>query len=324
MLADYVRAFGKLQRDLNRNRWSLITKNGAPYKPLLLLTVFDLISQGIIKNNLIELTPELCDTFVIYWSRVISPEQRSNIAMPFYHLASEGFWHFIHYPGKENELQTIIGNKIPLTTINKLKEFTLGAKLDDELFELIQIKENRDILRLVLIDKYFAPIVKPALLEQSALNDEAYRYSLELLKEANGIKISLDEIKPAARSQGFRVAIVKTYAHRCTMCGIKILTADGHTIVEAAHIIPFSLSRNDDPRNGLCLCRSCHWSFDEGLISVNSRYQVVTSPQLTQNNNLPSYIVTLQGRGIIHPIEEKFMPDLNSLAWHRKEVFKNP
>ncbi|HEY0427995.1 MAG TPA: hypothetical protein VGC76_09450, partial [Pyrinomonadaceae bacterium] len=38
----------------------------------------------------------------------------------------------------------------------------------------------------------------------------------------------------------FRLAIVKTYTHRCTCCGIKILTADGHTIVEAAHIIPFS------------------------------------------------------------------------------------
>lgn len=145
---------------------------------------------------------------------------------------------------------------------------------------------------------------------------------MELLKVEYGIKPILEEIKPIARSQGFRIAIVKTYSHRCTTCGIKILTSDGHTIVEAAHIIPFSISKNDDPRNGLCLCRSCHWGFDEGLISVSAKYEVITSPQLTINSNLPSYIVTLAGRGIIHPVEEKFLPNLDNLAWHRKEVFR--
>jgi hypothetical protein len=28
------------------------------------------------------------------------------------------------------------------------------------------------------------------------------------------------------------------------------------------------------------------------------------------------------GRGIIHPIEEKFLPNLDNLAWHRKEIFR--
>lgn len=166
------------------------------------------------------------------------------------------------------------------------------------------------------------PKARPILLEQCQINDEVYRYGLELLKEESKIEHISNEIKSVARSQGFRIAIVKTYSHRCTTCGIKILTSDGHTIVEAAHIIPFSISKNDDPRNGLCLCRSCHWGFDEGLIGVSAKYEVITSPQLNTNNNLPSYIVTLAGRGIIHPIEEKFMPDLYNLAWHRKEVFR--
>lgn len=322
MLANYLKSFENLRTDVNRNRWSSVTKHRAPYKPLLLLTVLDLISQGIIKDNFIELTPEFCETFILYWARVVPPEKRSNIAMPFFHLTSEGFWHLVPYPNKENELQIIQDKNIPLTSVTKIKEVAIGAKLDDDLFALLKVREWRDILRSVLVEKYFAPKAERILLEQSQLNDEAYRYSLELLREEHGIKINPEEIKPAVRSQGFRLAIVKTYAHRCTTCGIKILTADGHTIVEAAHIVPFSVSKNDDPRNGLCLCRSCHWSFDEGLLSISSKYEVVTSPQLTANNNLPSYIVTLAGRGIIHPIEEKFMPDLDSLAWHRKEIFR--
>jgi hypothetical protein len=47
----------------------------------------------------------------------------------------------------------------------------------------------------------------------------------------------------------------------------------------------------------------------------------VTSPQLSQNNNLPSYIAALAGRGIFHPVEEKFMPDLEIFR-NRKEIFR--
>lgn len=322
MLANYIEAFKNIRTDVNRHRWAAITKYRAPYKPFLLLTIFDLISQGEIKSNLIELTPEFCETFTLYWARIMPPERKSNIAMPFFYLTSDGFWHLVPSPDKERELQTIIERNIPLTTVNQINEVTIGAKLDDELFNLIQVKEHRDLLRSILIENYFAPEAKPLLLEQSQINAEAYRYSLELLKEEYGVRLVPEEIKSVARSQGFRIAIVKTYSHRCTTCGIKILTSDGHTIVEAAHIIPFSISKNDDPRNGLCLCRSCHWGFDEGLISVSARYEVITSPQLTTNSNLPSYIVTLAGRGIIHPVEEKFIPDLDNLAWHRKEVFR--
>jgi putative restriction endonuclease len=117
----------------------------------------------------------------------------------------------------------------------------------------MKVEEHRDLSHSVLIETYFAPEAKPVLLDPSQINEEAYHNSLELLKEEYGIKPILKEIKPAAQSQDFRVAIVKTYSHRCTTCGIKILTSDRHTIVEAAHIIPFSISKNDDPRNGLCL-----------------------------------------------------------------------
>lgn len=321
MLTNYIESFKKIRTDINRTRWLANTKYRAPYKPLLLLTIFDLISQGEIQKNLIELTPEFCETFSLYWSRIMPPGRKGNIAMPFFYLTSDGFWHLLPYPGREKELQTIRERNIQLTTVSQIKEMAIGAKLDDDLFELLKVKENREILRAILIKRFFAPEAEPSLLEQSQINNEAYQYSLDLLDEERK-RIDIDEIKPAARSQGFRIAIVKTYEHRCTTCGIRILTADGHTIVEAAHIIPFSISKNDDPRNGLCLCRSCHWSFDEGLISVSGKYEVITSPQLAANINLSSYIVTLAGRKIIHPIEEKFLPDLGNLAWHNKEIFR--
>ena len=61
------------------------------------------------------------------------------------------------------------------------------------------------------------------------------------------------------RDQGFRKAIVRLYEHRCAICGIRILTPEGHTVVEAAHIIPWSKTHNDSPQNGMSL----HQCFQE-------------------------------------------------------------
>jgi len=97
-----------------------------------------------------------------------------------------------------------------------------------------------------------------------------------------------------------------------------VVTPDGHTVVDAAHIIPWSISRDDRPTNGMALCRLCHWSFDEGLVSVSSHDLVVSSTQLASNHNFPGHLSTLAGRSIIGPAEQVLWPALEALAWHRQ------
>ncbi|WP_346189974.1 HNH endonuclease [Rubritalea halochordaticola] len=41
-------------------------------------------------------------------------------------------------------------------------------------------------------------------------------------------------------------------------CGLRIRLPGGHTVVDAAHIIPFSESQDDHPRNGIALCKNHH------------------------------------------------------------------
>ncbi len=48
MLDKYVHIFSKLNTDKNRKRWSQVTCHQAPHKPFLLLSVMDLIAQGVI------------------------------------------------------------------------------------------------------------------------------------------------------------------------------------------------------------------------------------------------------------------------------------
>src|SRR5258708_7742319 len=102
-LSHYVKAFSNLHTAVGDN-WTAETKRRAPNKPLLLLSVIDLFAEGIITTNLIEISPDLLETFTVYWSRVMPPDRRGNIALPFFYLKSEGFWHLIAKPGKQDIL----------------------------------------------------------------------------------------------------------------------------------------------------------------------------------------------------------------------------
>ena len=56
-----------------------------------------------------------------------------------------------------------------------------------------------------------------------------------------------------------------------------LTSADVGSIVDAAHIHQFADSRNNDPRNGLALCKNAHWLFDNGLWTLSDDYQVVVA-----------------------------------------------
>ncbi len=127
--------------------------------------------------------------------------------------------------------------------------------------------------------------------------------------------------KDKVRDQGFRKAIVTLYEHRCALCGIRMLTPEGHTVVEAAHVVPWSESYDDRPTNGMSLCRLCHWSFDEGLMSVGEKYEVLVSKYVNKERNFPGHMLTLSDRSIFKPEEGKFWPGMDTLEWHRVKVF---
>jgi hypothetical protein len=44
----------------------------------------------------------------LYWPRAMPLDQRSNLALPFFHLQRDGFWHLIPRPGKEAIVEAII------------------------------------------------------------------------------------------------------------------------------------------------------------------------------------------------------------------------
>jgi putative restriction endonuclease len=322
----YLKKFSHLRTD-RTGGWTAATQGQAPHKPILLLSVLDLFAQGRITNNLIEITPELGELFAAYWSKVL-PERRGNLALPFFHLRSSGFWHLLPQPGQEAALRAVR----QVDTLRQLGQLILGARLDDELFQLLPTAETRNALCTTLIQTYFAPEVHSELLALGEINLQAFVYSQHLIEQARKqVKETPGEevaYQPAVRDQGFRKAVVRIYDHRCAFCGVRMLTADGHTAVEAAHIVPWSLDGKvmpytvDDPHNGMALCRLCHWSFDEGLMGVSTKYLVLISGEVRITQNLPGHLQSLENRSIIGPVEPDLWPYVDSLEWHRQNVFR--
>jgi putative restriction endonuclease len=136
-IANYIKLFSKPRTDRTAN-WTATTQGSAPHKPFLLLAVCDLFAQGNITANLIEITPELGSVFATYWSRVLPPERRGNMALPFFHLRSSGFWHLIPQPGKEAALEATR----QVDTLSQLNKLILGARLDIDLFSVNGLRQS--------------------------------------------------------------------------------------------------------------------------------------------------------------------------------------
>jgi putative restriction endonuclease len=317
----YIKSISRMRTDSGKRRYPATTQHRAPHKPILLLTIFDLFEQGELTTNFVPLSPELADLFASYWELAMPSDRVGRLFLPFFHMKNDGFWHLIPRPGEEMALDAIhqIGGAA------QLRETVLGGRFDAELYELIYGKETRDRLRAAVINTYFDEVLQAILLEQANANIVAHQYSLELLQQArrqvDNVAQSADETRQRVRDQGFRKAVVTAYNHRCVLCGVRLVTYEGRTAATAAHIIPWSVSHNDDPRNGLCLCRLCHWAFDVGLTSITAAYRIRLSAQLNETGNMPGYLSTLNDRPIFEPAEEVFNPDVDALKWHMKQVF---
>jgi putative restriction endonuclease len=123
----------------------------APHKPILLLSVIELIRVGSIKENKIFLLPELNDTFLMYWNYLGSNSHNPDISRPFFHLRGDKFWHLIPNPG----FHQIISSKVKLKNFAEVKRAVKYAYMDDILFELLQNIVSRGSLVTILTQKWF-------------------------------------------------------------------------------------------------------------------------------------------------------------------------
>ena len=141
--ADYLNSLAQLP----------VNKKGskiAPHKAILLLSICDLVEQGIITDSFIPLDDNLSHAFNAHWKKYVpitSPFSR-RLSYPFYHMSSSDFWHLVKAPSYTENKE--------YSSLASLKRSFIGATIDTELFELFNNPETRDMIRQILISTYLS------------------------------------------------------------------------------------------------------------------------------------------------------------------------
>lgn len=182
---------------------------------------------------------------------------------------------------------------------------------------------EREILRKTLIDKYLPDKldeIHRIILEEQQISG----FSKELLDYVQqDFSTELDEpieSEKTIREPAFRRTIMRIYDYTCAVCELQILTLNGESVTEAAHIIPFSKSKNDDVRNGISLCKLHHWAFDRYLFSVDESYNVIVSELFSEQGPSEFQLSILDGKRILLPNNEELFPAQEALTWHRNKL----
>ena len=156
----YLKSFADLRTDTNKNRWPNDTCHRDPRKPLLLLSIFDHIARQKITRNFIEPSPELERRFQQYWSLIMPAGTSASMSYPFYHLGSADFWNLVPQPGQIHQ------QGLTVSTVQRLKELYLGARLSEDLYPLLVMETHREKIRSVLIQTYFTQPTQNILIDQ--------------------------------------------------------------------------------------------------------------------------------------------------------------
>jgi putative restriction endonuclease len=305
-LAYYCNCFAKLNVSKTKERGT------ANHKPILILSVLELITQQSIVENRIFISNELIETFKQYWSIIVTGFSYTDaLHYPFVHLQSDGFW-------KVKFKDIYKGERIKTT--NKLKEKVEYACLDEELFDLLKDSFNRQVLVDILVNTWFAD----SKLKSSNIVDIDLEFDrvdrAELQNLDSDVKITLR--KSIVRNSFFRKLVVREYDYRCAFCKLRIIRDPNQNIVDGAHIKPFSEFLDSKIDNGLSLCKNHHWAFDLGWFSVDDNYRILVAQDLDDDSPYTRVMKAFDREPIALPSNERYFPRLESLKWHRDNKFK--
>jgi len=256
-LQKYIKLFSKTKLRIDRSHGAI-----APHKPILLLSVLQLYKAGQIENDRVYITPELVSLFKVNWSLLVVSDHACNIAYPFYYLKSSTFWKLIP---KRNF------NTIKLTvSFSSLNASVECAIIENDLYELITDVKSNTILQEFLLEEYFLQtkdrfrkskkeqIKLFKNIEESILRESSAEYSSEVRKLIE----QKDEEEIYLRGDVFKREIPKIYNNTCCISGMRIDSTFNISMIDACHIIPFSISYDDTITNGIALCPNLHRAFD--------------------------------------------------------------
>ncbi len=286
-----------------------------PHKPVMLMSVLTLLGNGCLGENRIEFTPELIEIFKKYFEIVRTDTDDCTPINPFFFLRSDGFWHHKRHPGQE-EVYKVLNAPGGTRILNQIIAYSY---LDDDLFRLLTQQVHRLALLDSLISRYFPEDrekIQAVYIKEGEVGD--YRRQIEGKESVLEVRETPKEIRDTA----FRRLVVSSYDFRCAACGIRVIIED-QSMVEAAHLIPYAISKDDDPRNGIALCHNHHWAMDRFLIAPGLDFVWHVSELLDRRIRDHQPVYDLESQKILMPRQAKFHPKNEGLNWRMGRLLKS-
>ena len=113
--------------------------------------------------------------------------------------------------------------------------------------------------------------------------------------------------------------MLDAYDCRCAACGWRFMLDDWF-LVEAAHIVPFSESHNDDPRNGIALSPTYHRLMDKRIIAPGPDYRWHVSNTIDRRIPDNKELVSIDGTELILPRDKRRWPQPDYLKWRAERL----
>jgi putative restriction endonuclease len=115
----------------------------------------------------------------------------------------------------------------------------------------------------------------------------------------------------------FRVLVTNAYRKKCAITGESTLVA-----LEAAHILPYSMSGQHSVSNGMLMRADFHRLFDQGLVTVTPEYRIKVSPRIREAwfNGKVYYRLNNEPLAVLpdNPLEQ---PNRDYLGWHMQNCY---
>lgn len=290
----------------------------SPYKPALLLAVLEGIEEQAIRDNRIEITPELIAGFKVY-CQLLSPGPEYGACpfqLPFFHLRSSGFWHLHARPGRE----LVLTSSKSVRSFGHLREVIAYVSLDAALWDLLLQPVAREEVRQALLARYF-PLTRHYFRPRAGLErlDELGRQMLE--EPAAVYNRSVDVANEEAvteRSGVFMREVLRAYQSTCAVSGLQLVSTMGTApLLDACHIVPWSVSRDDTIGNGLALCPNLHRAFDLHLFWIDSDYRVRVAEGFGELGGHDYGVQQFNGQQLRLPKVRAWWPWVENLAAQR-------
>lgn len=289
-----------------------------PHKPCLLLAVIDLFEADMLQKNQIEFdaTPRLLETFNSYFEAVAYPSDRKRACLPFLHLASDKFWHLETLPGCEQVAREKLSTG--QVTNQWIRNNIRFVRLDESLFNACFDARARHALREAIVEKFFPHRSEEIrrVIQQSVASIH-YELALRNNEPSTETRIPSDK---AARSASFRRVVLDAYDYRCAATGWRIMLPSV-SLVEAAHLIPWSESNDDSVQNGIALMPTYHRAMDANLIAPCTTGVWKISDALKDSRFKDFELFQeLEGKSVILPSNNAYQPKNKALEYRVRQL----